>query len=146
MIWQMINLGKPRHLLYPSKSSISLQGGDRAHSEVLVNASKQSYRKTLLLECAGRGWGAGCGRSAHGSGSGYSRPGASFEIYLQSCKPNSLRGQRQQAPGRWGAISTRKQGLCLCNLRRRGGVVKHYRVNGTFSILYKNPFISINSS
>lgn len=34
-----------------------MQGGDRAHSEVLVNTSKQSYRKTLLLECTGRGGG-----------------------------------------------------------------------------------------
>lgn len=37
----------------------------------------------------GGGW-AGCGRSAQGSG--YNRPGASFEILGQSCKPSSFRG------------------------------------------------------
>lgn len=39
-------------------------------------------------------------------------------------------------------ISARKQGLVI--VMEGGGVVKYYRVNGTFSISSKDPFISIN--
>lgn len=87
MIWQMMNLGKPRHLLHPSESSISLKPGDRAQSEVLVNLSEQSYRKTLLMECAGgRAW-QGC--QWHWLQSEHQ---ASFEIAPQSCQRSSLTG------------------------------------------------------
>lgn len=55
MIWQMINLGKPRHLLHPSKSSISLKRGDRAHSEVLVNVSEQLQENSVIGMCRGQG-------------------------------------------------------------------------------------------
>lgn len=48
MILQMINWGKPHHLLHPRKSNVSLKLGRQNK-----NISKHGYRKTLLLECAG---------------------------------------------------------------------------------------------
>lgn len=49
MIWQMITLGKPRHLPHMSNPMFPWNWRDRASSEILVNISKQGSEKTLVI-------------------------------------------------------------------------------------------------
>lgn len=141
MIWHIINLGKPRHLLHLSNLVFPWNWKDRASYEVLVNVFLKGLQENSVIGmCRGQG-----------------RAWQRCQWHLNNQNRRLLlKNTRRAASGvHLGAkgsnvwkkkISTCNQGLCNCHLRRRR-VVKYYGVNDTLSISNKkNPFISINPS
>lgn len=133
MMLHMINWGKPHHWLHLSKSNVSLK---------LVLKSLWTFLNTVTGKL--------CYWNVQGTR--HSR-GARDVQYNQSRKPllkNTCRAAHGVLLGTMWIVQGDKLSVCNlwnCNLRRRGRVVKYYKVNGTFSISNKkNPLISINTS
>lgn len=83
----------------------------------------------------------GAGRCTGASGTGYNQSRRLLLENNRKAASGVQLGAEGSNPGK-KKISARKQGLVI--VMEGGGVVKYYRVNGTFSISSKDPFISIN--